>query len=178
MSTPVSLVKPEEAAPASAASCEWPAAAVGPAPTLLGDQWSDVVGKLVASDAVGALVRELALQSELRSQDGGTWLLRVERQSLNQPAACDKLLLALQTLLNAEPALRLAVEVGPITDSPARRNTAAQLERQRLAEEIIHADPFVQDMMHNWGAKVVPGSIKPLPDPKAPPTAAGNIKPI
>ena len=174
----VASVKPAEAAPAPLAPREEPAAAAGLTPTPLGDHWSDVVGKLVAADAIGALVRELALQSELRSQDGGTWLLRVERQSLNQPAACDKLQLAVQTLLDADPAIRLAVEVGPITDSPARRNTAAQLERQRQAEEIIHTDPFVQDMMLNWGAKVVPGSIKPLQRPKAPQATAANAKPI
>ncbi len=131
--------------------------------TPLGDDWSALVTQMVATDAIGALVRELALQSELRSQDGGVWMLRVERQSLNQISACDKLQLALQTLLSTEPAVKLAVEVGPVTDTPARRNAAAQLARQRHAEEIIHNDPFVQDMMRHWGAKIVPGSIKPVP---------------
>ena len=87
----------------------------------------------------------------------------MERQSLNQSAACEKLQLALQTLLQAEPTIKLAVEVGPITDTPARRNTAAQLARQRHAEAVINDDPFVQDMIRNWGAKIVPGSIKPVP---------------
>ena len=131
--------------------------------TQLGDTWSALVSQLLAADAVAALVRELALQSELRSQDGNVWTLRVERQSLNQSAACEKLQLALQTLLQAEPTIKLAVEVGPITDTPARRYTAAQLARQRHAEAVINGDPFVQDMIRNWGAKIVPGSIKPVP---------------
>jgi DNA polymerase-3 subunit gamma/tau len=54
------------------------------------------------------------------------------------------------------------VELGPVGDSPARRNAAAAQERQRLAEETIQNDPFVQDMMRDWGARIVPGSIKPL----------------
>ena len=33
-------------------------------------------------------------------------------------------------------------------------------ERQIQADALIHNDPFVQDMIRNWGGKVVPGSIK------------------
>jgi len=123
--------------------------------------WNQTVARLVTAEAVAALTRELALQSELRSQAGGVWTLRVERESLNQAAAKEKLQLALQTAL-ADPALRIAVEIGPVTDTPARRNTAAAIERQREAEETIHNDPFVQDMIRDWGAKIVPGSIKPI----------------
>jgi DNA polymerase-3 subunit gamma/tau len=117
---------------------------------------------MVSDEMIAALARELALQSELRSQVDGVWTLRVERESLNQAAAREKLQLALQAAQPGEPALKLAVELGPITDSPARRNTAAQLERQRQAEETIENDPFVQDMMRDWGARIVPGSIKPV----------------
>ena len=147
-------------------------------PGALGDVWSDLVGRLVAADAIGALVRELALQSELQSQQllqgASVWALRVERPSLNQPAACEKLQLAIQTLLNAGPPIKLLVDIGPVTDTPARRNAAAQLERQRQAEELIHTDPFVQDMVRNWGGKVVPGSIKII----VPGKANASVKPI
>lgn len=118
---------------------------------------------MVAAETVAALARELALQSELRSQAEGVWTLRVERESLNQAAAREKLQLALQAALqDSGQAVQLAVELGPVSDSPARRNAAAQMERQRQAEETIQNDPFVQDMMRDWGAKIVPGSIKPL----------------
>ena len=129
--------------------------------TKLCDVWNQTVARLVTAEAVAALTRELALQSELCSQTDGVWTLRVERELLNQPAAREKLQLALQTAL-ADPALRIAVELGPVTDTPARRNTAAAIERQREAEETIHSDPFVQDMIRDWGAKIVPGSIKPI----------------
>jgi DNA polymerase-3 subunit gamma/tau len=58
--------------------------------------------------------------------------------------------------------VELSVEVGPITDSPARRNAAAAAARQKQAEQIILNDPFVQQMQRDFGAKIVPGSIKPI----------------
>jgi DNA polymerase-3 subunit gamma/tau len=65
----------------------------------------------------------------------------------------------LQVLL-AQPRLKLTVDVGSVGDTPARRNNAALQERQRLAVEIINQDPLVLELMRDWGAKLVPGSIK------------------
>ena len=128
-------------------------------PTEEGDFWHQTVSQLVAQDAISALVRELALQSQLLARDTDQWLLRVERESLNQGNARDRL----QAALNAAGhAVSLVVEVGKVTDSPARRNAAASAARQRAAEEIIHGDPFVQKMMREYSAKIVPGSIKPV----------------
>ena len=104
-------------------------------------------------------MRELALQSQLVARDTDQWVLRVERESLNQPTARERLAGALQG--QGHP-VSLAVEVGRVTDSPARRNAAAAAERQLAAERTIFEDPFVQDMMRDFGAKIVPGSIKPL----------------
>lgn len=160
VATPVAM--PERPVPQQRPQPGAPAAAVAPlVPVPHGEDWSQTVNQLVAAEAVAALTRELGLQSELRSQADGLWTLRVERESLNQAAAREKLQAALQAHLG-DAALRLAVEVGPVTDTPARRNAAAQAERQRAAEEMIQNDPFVQDMIRDWGAKIVPGSIRPL----------------
>ncbi|MFC5522320.1 DNA polymerase III subunit gamma/tau [Polaromonas jejuensis] len=148
-------------APAQVSQPAVPTIAAPLASTPLGDAWSATVNQLVAAEAVAALTREVALQSELRSQTDGVWTLRVERESLSQAAAREKLQTALQIAL-ADPVIKLVVEVGPVTDTPARRNAAAQAERQRAAEEMIQNDPFVQDMIRDWGAKIVPGSIKPV----------------
>ena len=136
-----------------------PAAAAALVPTQEGDFWHATVAALVAREAVTALVRELALQSQLVGRDEGHWMLRVERESLNQPASRERLQNALAA---AGHAVGLSVEVGAVTDSPARRIAAAAAEKQRAAEEIIRADPFVQAMMSEFGAKIVPGSIKPV----------------
>ncbi|MFY3383413.1 DNA polymerase III subunit gamma/tau [Paracidovorax sp. MALMAid1276] len=127
-------------------------------PTEEGDVWHATVQQLVAAEAIAALVRELALQSQLVARDGGHWLLRVERESLNQPVARERLRAALEA---AGHATQISVEVGVVIDSPARRNAAAAAERQRRAEEIVMSDPFVQSLMRDYGAKIVPGSIKP-----------------
>jgi DNA polymerase-3 subunit gamma/tau len=127
-------------------------------PTEEGEFWHLTVQQLIAADAITALVRELALQSQLVARDTDQWLLRVERESLNQPGGRDRLASALQA---AGHGVRLVVEIGRVTDSPARRNAAAAAERQLAAEKIIFEDPFVQTMMRDFGAKIVPGSIKP-----------------
>ncbi|MBC7548315.1 MAG: DNA polymerase III subunit gamma/tau, partial [Polaromonas sp.] len=44
------------------------------------DVWNRTVAQLVTAEAVSALTRELALQSELRNQSDGVWTLRVERE--------------------------------------------------------------------------------------------------
>lgn len=128
--------------------------------TDLGDFWASLVTQLVASDAIKTMARELALQSQLVSQEGALWTLRVESPSLNSPAHIDKLLSAIHAQQQGAPAVQLTVEIGPVTDTPVRRNQALAKERQRLAEALINNDPLVQDMIRNWGGKVVPGSIK------------------
>lgn len=127
-------------------------------PTEEGEFWHATVQQLVAQELITALVRELALQSQLVARDTDQWLLRVERESLNQAGTRDRLVSALNT---AGYGVRLVVEVGRVTDSPARRNRAAAEQAQLAAEKIIFNDPFVQTMMNEFGAKIVPGSIKP-----------------
>ncbi|MFZ9321829.1 MAG: DNA polymerase III subunit gamma/tau, partial [Hylemonella sp.] len=104
-----------------------------------------------------------ALQSQLVARDGEHWLLRVESESLNSPNNRERLQTALRS---AGHQAVLSVEVGRVTDSPAKRLAEAAAQRQSAAEKVIYEDPFVQTMMRDFGAKIVPGSIKPLdPNP-------------
>ena len=128
-------------------------------PTEEGDFWHATVQQLVHAESITAMVRELALQSQLIARDTDQWLLRLERESLNQPATRDRLTAALAA---AGFPVKLAVEVGRVTDSPSRRNAAASAEKQLAAEKIITNHPFVQSMVQNFGAKIVPGSLRPL----------------
>jgi DNA polymerase-3 subunit gamma/tau len=127
-------------------------------PTPEGDFWHQTVQQLIATEAITALVRVLALQSQLVARDTDQWILRVESASLNQSGTRERLTTALQA---AGHSVQLVVEVGRVTDSPAQRNLAAAAECQLAAEKIIFNDPFVQTMMQNFGAKIVAGSIKP-----------------
>ncbi len=128
-------------------------------PTEEGDFWFATVQQLTASQAVTALVRELALQSELVGRDTDQWVLRVEREALQQASARERLAAALQA---AGHAVQLLVEIGRVGDSPARRLEALAAERQLAAEKLVFESPFVQAMMRDFGAKIVAGSIRPL----------------
>jgi DNA polymerase-3 subunit gamma/tau len=125
----------------------------------LGDFWHTLVQDLVAREAVTALVRELALQSQLVERQADQWTLRVENETLGQSGARDRLQNALR---DAGHAVRLEVLIGRVGDSPSRRNAIAAAQRLKAAEALVLADPFVQEMMRDFGAKIVPGSIKPL----------------
>jgi DNA polymerase III subunit gamma/tau len=85
--------------------------------------------------------------------------LRVERESLNQASTRERLSAALQTRGHA---LRLVVEIGPVSDSAALRLAAEASRRQREAEQIIRDDPVVQAMVRDFGGKIVPGSLKAI----------------
>ena len=172
------LKKPESPAPAPVPPpVPAPALALPVQATALGHLWAECVQSLVAAELVTGLVRELALQSELQSQDSGTWRLRVESPSLNQGEACQALLLALQSLPASpkyQTAERLQVEIGAATDTPARRHAALMAERQQQAEQLIDQDPLVQHMVRNWGARIVPGSVRM----QAAAAVTGQAKPI
>ena len=124
-----------------------------------GDVWFDLVQSLVSAEHIQALTRELALQSQLVARDSDTWLLRIERESLNSTNSRERLQRALE---QAGHAVTLQVEIGRVVDSPAKRMAALAAQRQREAESIILDDPYVQQLMHDFGATIVPGSIKPL----------------
>jgi len=122
--------------------------------------WLECVSKLVSDEALTGLARELALHAQWLRAEGATWVLRVEQHALLHEAARDALLQALRRWLDPAPE-HLSFELGPVSDTEALRRASAQAARQRQAEEIIEADPFVRQMIEQWGARIVPGSIKP-----------------
>jgi DNA polymerase-3 subunit gamma/tau len=124
-----------------------------------GEFWHKLVMEMSAAETINALVRELGLQSQLVARDTDTWMLRVERESLNSNMSRERLQKALES---AGYPVRLTVEIGRVQDSPAKRNAAAAAQRQAGAEAIILNDAYVQILMRDYGAKIVPGSIKPL----------------
>jgi DNA polymerase-3 subunit gamma/tau len=131
-----------------------------PVRTPLGDRWATTVAGLIERQSISALVRELAMQAELIGIDGTSWRLRVERESLRAVPLRDKLQAALSDALGEQ--VQLQVDAGVALDSPARRDAAERERRQREAEQIIHGDPLVQELMGQFKtARIVPGSIKP-----------------
>jgi DNA polymerase-3 subunit gamma/tau len=118
----------------------------------------DVVQGLVMQESITALVRELALQSQLMARDADQWQLRVERETLNHAASRERLQAALQAAGHGD--VKLHIEIGPVSDSPARRMAVKAAEKMSAAQELIQNDPLVQAMVRDFGAKIVPGSIQ------------------
>ena len=125
--------------------------------TAEGDMWLTVVQSLMDQESITALVRELALQSQLLSRSGEQWQLRVARETLMHAASRERLQAALLSAGHGN--VKLHIEVGPVTDSPARRLAAKAAEKMHAAQELIQSDPLVRAMVRDFGAKVVPGSI-------------------
>jgi DNA polymerase III subunit gamma/tau len=146
------------AAPVARAAADAPASPVPgptPAPSFDGD-WPALVGRL----KVVGLVRELASRSELVSHDGDSLKLRVPLKTLLDAGTLDKLKAAVGAALGRP--IRLSAEVGS-TAGPTVAGIAeqARAEKQRKAEEAIYADPFVRELLDNFGASVDPSSIRP-----------------
>ena len=129
-----------------------------PAASFNGD-WPALVARL----KVSGLVRELAQRSELVSYDDDRFKLRVPLKTLLDAGALQKLQAAVSEALGRPT--RLAAEVGN-TVGPTSAGIAdqARAERQRQAEESIYADPFVRELIENFGASVDPTSIRPRSD--------------
>ena len=116
---------------------------------------------------MSGLARELALQGALVAasapgpgEGAPAWTLEVEHEPLRGEALADKLREAIAVELGT--ALLLRVVPGPALDSPARREAAERERRQEAAEQAIHDDPVVLDLMAQFpGARIVPGSIRP-----------------
>lgn len=136
-----------------------PSASTPIVPSEEGDFWYATVTSMVSKELIGALARELALQSQLVARDEDQWLLRVERESLGQAGSREKVQVALAALGHS---VKISIEIGAVSDSPARRNKQAAEARQREAEDAIRNDPLVQAMMRDFDARIVPGSLRPV----------------
>ena len=128
-------------------------------PTPLGERWHVLIAPL----GLTALTRELAVQAHCigvdEQGDAQIWTLRVERDSLRQPALKDKLQTALVTALQRQ--ILIVLEPGVATDSPALRDAAEAQTRQRAVEQVVLDDPLAQALMAQFKtARIVPGSIR------------------
>ncbi|MEY2770724.1 MAG: polymerase subunit tau [Pseudomonadota bacterium] len=129
-------------------------------PTELGEFWFAQVQSLIAEERIAALVRELALQSELVAREEGRWCLHTERETLNHPSHRERLQTALQA---AGVAVTLEVRIGPVQDSPSRRLAAKAAAQAQAARELIESDPRVQALMRDYDARIVAGSLQVIP---------------
>jgi DNA polymerase III subunit gamma/tau len=145
--------------PARVAASAVAAAALPTAPSdnTLSEAWFLVVEQLVTGQKIQAMTRELAMQSQLMKQEASRWVLQVERESLVSSANVERLQTALH---EAGHAVTLVTQIGAVVDSPAVRLAHRQQARLSAVEEEILNDPVVQQLIAEFDAKIVPGSIK------------------
>jgi len=119
---------------------------------------------LVKQLELRGVARQLAMQSELLScEDDGQLIalrVRVPVETLLSAGSKDKLAAALSEHLGKK--VRLDTEIGATTQTAHAADVADEAERLRHAEQTLQEDPFVQTLIRDFGATIVPGSVRPL----------------
>jgi DNA polymerase III subunit gamma/tau len=119
---------------------------------------------LVKQLSVRGVARQLAMQSELLShEDNGQAVsirIRVPLDTLLSAGSKEKLMTALSEHLGKN--VYLDTEIGATTVTAHAADVAEEAQRQRQAEQTVQEDPFVQTLMREFGATIVPGSVRPL----------------
>ncbi|MFM0180977.1 DNA polymerase III subunit gamma/tau [Paraburkholderia aspalathi] len=103
---------------------------------------------------------QLAFNSELMALEGSTLKLNVPVPQYAEASQVAKLKVALAEKLGQN--VDVLVEVGPARRTAAAHDAAMRAQRQQEAEREIGADPFVQSLIREFGASIVPGSIRPI----------------
>lgn len=132
-----------------------------PMPSL---NWDGNWPVLAAALPLRGVVQQLAQQSELlQSEDNGDGVqihLRIPLDTLRSAGSVDKLAAALTEHFGKT--VRVTTEIGAVEQTANAQAVAEREARQRQAEENMQCDPFVQAMMREFNAIIVPGSIKPV----------------
>ncbi|MHB1175951.1 MAG: DNA polymerase III subunit gamma/tau [Sulfuriferula sp.] len=111
---------------------------------------------LVTTLKLGGQARMLAVHSELESCAGDCLQLRVPvaHKHLADKSYQDKLREAISTHFGRPMRLQVSLAEGE-ANTPVRQQNEARAARQSEAEAVIAADPFVQDVMQQFDARVV-----------------------
>jgi DNA polymerase-3 subunit gamma/tau len=121
---------------------------------------------LAASLPLTGLAAELARQSEWLGAQGEQVTLRVAIRTLAESPGKARLRTVLSEYFGT--VVQLDVEYGATGDETAHAVEQMQrAERQKEAEQAVANDAFVQTLVNEFGAQVVPGSISATPRVRA-----------
>ena len=155
--TPAAVSEPVQAkpvAPEPMAAATPPDLSASSLTTFDGD-WP----KLAARLPMRGLAQQLAHQSELVAVEGVTVRLRVPLPALTEAGVVERLEAALTEHFGTP--VRVACDIGTARATAAAVDAELRAQRQRDAEDAIAANPFVQALVRDFAAQVVPGSIQP-----------------
>ncbi|WP_175833897.1 DNA polymerase III subunit gamma/tau [Burkholderia cenocepacia] len=150
--------KPAETRPAAPIDTRPLPPAIALDPIGFDGEWPALAARL----PLKGVAYQLAFNSELTAVDAGTLKLSVPVPQYADAAQVTKLKAALADALGKP--VEVSVEVGPARRTAAALDAAARAARQREAEQEIHGDPFVQQLVRDFGARIVEGSVRPLAD--------------
>ena len=138
-----------------------PEPAIEPA-TGLAAEWQDIYLKLGLTGLTGSI----ASNCTLVSVEDDRWLMHLDpaQSALFNPTQQRRLNDALNQYYDRT--LQLVIELqAPQQETPAQAATRRRNDRQRAAEQSIHSDPVVQQLMEKFAAVIREGTIEPLEQP-------------
>ncbi|CAN1485166.1 DnaX DNA polymerase III, gamma/tau subunits [Burkholderiaceae bacterium] len=153
------ILKEAPKVPAAASAVSSSAASKG-IPEAGRPNWHDLMRQL----PLRGLVQQMAFQTDLQDWVDSTQGIKIIAvSSLPQLATADCVERLREVLAThfAKP-VRLEVIGGVVDQSVAKIDAQVNQERRLNAEQQIAADPFVQELEREFGAKVVSGSVRPL----------------
>jgi DNA polymerase III subunit gamma/tau len=158
MAQPVAVAPaaPQNAATHSVANPVVETQAAVPAPVVDGD-WHG----LVQTMNIKGMVKQLAVNCVMgnKTADQIQLVLNEDHGQLLNPALQNKLQDALSAAYGED--IKLDIVTGKSeTESPAQTTQRNKQEKQQAAEQDIDQDPMVQALKENFGAQVVPNSVR------------------
>jgi DNA polymerase-3 subunit gamma/tau len=125
---------------------------------------------LIAQAGLRGPLGLLAQNAVLRERDGQTLVLAL--QPVHMHLAVEPMVSQMEERIGQALGERIPLRfVGSSADAavetPAARAAQARDMAQSAAEQAIEGDPLVQSLKRDFGAKVVPQSIKPIVDSRS-----------
>ncbi|MEK1906079.1 MAG: DNA polymerase III subunit gamma/tau, partial [Pseudomonas sp.] len=127
--------------------------------TGLAAEWLELFPRLGLSGMTGSI----GANCTLIETNGDDWLLHLDpgHSALFNATQQRRLNDALDQHLGRTIKLRIEL-ILPEQETPAQAASRKRAERQRQAEQSIHADPLIQQMIQQFGAVIRADSIEPL----------------
>ncbi|QWE05817.1 DNA polymerase III subunit gamma/tau [Polynucleobacter sp. JS-JIR-5-A7] len=172
-SAPAAKVAPASASAKSVASASAPASApvaaaapVAVAASAVGNpaerpDWHSLMRQL----PVKGLVQQLAFQTELQDWADSPVAVKASILTPMPQLASEASIARLADALTAHfgKTVKIVIEKGEVEGKTVAKVDAQIHQEKRMnAEQLIAADPFIQQLEKEFGAKVVGGSVKPL----------------
>lgn len=162
MDAPVDLATLDDlAVPALKAQTGQSAGTQRAASPKLRDMTPSIWPSFAATLPLTGVASELARQSEWVGAQGNTVTLRVAVRTLAESPGKSRLCTLLSEHFGVS--VQLDVEYGATGDETAHAmEQAYRAQRQREAEDAAQDDPFVKELIQNFGGRLIPGSIKAI----------------